>query len=304
MKNETPESQVQFTLITVTPTEAKAMLNTLDGRQRWLKDSHVDFLFRQMANGEWRPDTAEPVKISTEGKLLDGQHRMAAIVKYGMPVKLWVATNVPADVYNVLDNGVSRTPSDQLKAMHSKYPRDTAAVIRQLVALEGMWEGSSNRGRLSAVRLEQELRAREELIYESIREAVPGKNPSPFVKPVPIFRALYILGCEGAPEETKLFFNQLIFGESIKRGDPAYALRSWLVQKFGGTAYGGGAGVEATVKLVAVRTMNAFYAGKSLQKIGYKVGSKVPPLKFPKKGRKKKADEKPKTLGGLVERAG
>jgi hypothetical protein len=79
--------------------------------------------------GEWIP-THQGVAFAKSGKLIDGQHRLEAIVEANIPVEMLVVTGVRDDAYKVLDNGIKRTMAD-LTGMHMR----TAEVCRVLARL-------------------------------------------------------------------------------------------------------------------------------------------------------------------------
>lgn len=96
--------------MTVTPQVAKEFLskNTDNRHQRgWW----VFCLAKAIKRGDWIP-THQGVAFSKSGKLIDGQHRLEAIVESNMPVEMLVVTDVRDDAYKVLDNGIKRTLSD------------------------------------------------------------------------------------------------------------------------------------------------------------------------------------------------
>lgn len=78
------------TIIDVTPGMAVEWLRE-NAANRVLTESRVDILAESMRNGSWelrRPG----ITIGREGDLCDGQHRLSAIVKTGLTVRMYVAT--------------------------------------------------------------------------------------------------------------------------------------------------------------------------------------------------------------------
>lgn len=98
------------TIMTVTPEKAKAFLQfNTDNRTK--RGWWVSGLANMIKRGEWIT-THQGVAFSKSGKLIDGQHRLEAIVEANIPVEMLVVVDVPDDAYKVLDNGVKRTLSD------------------------------------------------------------------------------------------------------------------------------------------------------------------------------------------------
>jgi hypothetical protein len=119
---------MKATVIQITPEKAQAFLQlNTDNRQKrgWWIDSLVNMIKR----GEW-VTTHQGISFSKSGKLLDGQHRLEAIARAGIPVDMLVTTDVDDNAFKVLDNGIKRTLSD-LTGMHVR----TAEVCRVLAKL-------------------------------------------------------------------------------------------------------------------------------------------------------------------------
>jgi hypothetical protein len=95
---------------TITPEMAKVYLKkNTDNRNK--RGWWVSGLAGMIKRGEWIP-THQGVAFSKSGNLIDGQHRLEAIVEANMPVEMIVTTGVRDDAYKVLDNGIKRTLAD------------------------------------------------------------------------------------------------------------------------------------------------------------------------------------------------
>ena len=98
----------------VTPQQAEAWLkgNTLN---RDLRAAAVKKYARAMAAGQWEL-TPDGISFSPSGRILQGQHRLHAIVKSGCTVMMRVTYNVPESAYAKLDTGVIRNLQDRTGA--------------------------------------------------------------------------------------------------------------------------------------------------------------------------------------------
>lgn len=83
----------------------------------------------QMKNGKWR-ETGESIKISKDGKLLDGQYRCTAVVNTGISITVGVAWDVEEAAFWVVDSGKKRSMSDRLSAKGFSYAGDLATMLR------------------------------------------------------------------------------------------------------------------------------------------------------------------------------
>ncbi|MET7253454.1 hypothetical protein [Dyadobacter fermentans] len=112
----------------VSPALAEELLSG-NVSNRPLSKHHVSFLADQIKAGAWQV-TGDPVKISSAGRVLDGQHRLHAIIQSGIPVQVFIASDVPDEVFTVLDTGKVRSAKDVLGIENMKSPYDQAAVAR------------------------------------------------------------------------------------------------------------------------------------------------------------------------------
>lgn len=99
-------------LVVVTPGLAREWLTANTGN-RPIRDSHVRSLGDEMTAGQWKT-THQGIGFSKSGRLLDGQHRLAAIVASNWPVEMMVFVNLQDDVFGAIDRGKRRTHSDLL----------------------------------------------------------------------------------------------------------------------------------------------------------------------------------------------
>jgi len=117
-----------FKQIVITPDIARHYLkmNTIN---RHISDVKVAQYVRDILNGRWKSDTAECIKFSNTGKLIDGQHRLTAIVKANTPVSMCVVEGLADDVFSVLDTGKSRNAGDSFKVAQIKNANVTPSII-------------------------------------------------------------------------------------------------------------------------------------------------------------------------------
>lgn len=120
----------------MTPTLAQKHLSLSQGmRQRSLRRSYVSRLVAAIGRGEFKT-THQPVAIDTDGMILDGQHRLAAVVESGTAVDLLVAWDVDPDTFDVIDIGIARRASDTLTIAGYGNANVLAAAARDVLAWE------------------------------------------------------------------------------------------------------------------------------------------------------------------------
>jgi hypothetical protein len=97
----------------MTPAGARRLL-AANTRNRKLVPTRVARLAGQIQRGEWQVD-GSPIRISVTGVVLDGQHRLAAIMQAGVTVPgVVIITGLDDDAQMVMDTGKPRTFEDHL----------------------------------------------------------------------------------------------------------------------------------------------------------------------------------------------
>ena len=97
-------------IMTITPDLAQKFLAS-NNENRPIKKWWVTALSGAMRRGEWKL-SHQGIAIGQDGRLLDGQHRLLAVVSCGIPVLMSVTTGVDCDSFISMDVGVKRTVSD------------------------------------------------------------------------------------------------------------------------------------------------------------------------------------------------
>src|SRR5690606_15046145 len=82
-------------------------------------------------NGLWDPSACDPIRISSTGEIIDGQHRLNAIIKSGVPQDFIVYRNVPDDARYTFDQGKSRTAADAMKIHGVKNAGIIASIMNK-----------------------------------------------------------------------------------------------------------------------------------------------------------------------------
>lgn len=78
---------------------------------RKIKPNLVVKYAAQMERGAWHQN-GQPIIVSASGALLDGQHRLSAIVMSGIPQRCMVVEGVDDSAFATIDTGMSRTTAD------------------------------------------------------------------------------------------------------------------------------------------------------------------------------------------------
>jgi hypothetical protein len=119
---------------TITAKQAEKYLQ-FNINNRPLRKSLVNQYAKDMAAGNWRL-THQGVAFNCDGTLLDGQHRLAAVVQSGATVQMLVARGVDSRNQLVMDDHAKRSAGDALSlARKEKITQSEVAVIRGAIEL-------------------------------------------------------------------------------------------------------------------------------------------------------------------------
>lgn len=88
-------------IVTLTPEDAMALLES-NASNRPLNDQHVRRIARQIVDGKWRFN-GDTIKVSSTNDILDGQHRLWAIIEAKMSVVTIVVRGIEPDAFATID---------------------------------------------------------------------------------------------------------------------------------------------------------------------------------------------------------
>lgn len=259
--------QVDAQLVTVTPEIAEGWL-ARNTHNRRIRPKVVAQYARDMAAGNWQV-TGEAIKFAHDGRLLDGQHRLHAVVDSGRAVTMLVITGIDNAAQDVMDTGSRRLAADMLTlGGHSN---------AALLAASTKWAALYAEGRLYSDRATRDVthaNIRDFIaIYPDIEEAVTfasSLRKHIDLQPAILGASVWIIrqiDAEAADE----FFCRLADGIGLPAGSPILALRNRLRQiKKNRTR------VEPEVFLsLVIRAWNAWRAGRSLSNLPTHTGGKA-----------------------------
>ena len=109
------ENRSDVKLVTITPEMAEIMLEK-NIANRKVNQANVNRIAADMATGNYKVN-GETIKISPNGEILDGQHRLLACVKSGMSFQTYIVYNVEREAIGTIDMGKGRSVADSLNVM-------------------------------------------------------------------------------------------------------------------------------------------------------------------------------------------
>ena len=112
----------------ITPSIAKEMLKRNQGNRN-VSDVTVTFYASQMISGDWMFD-GQPIRFNNSGRLLDGQHRLSAIVESGTEQQFLIITGIASEAFKVMDTGRNRNSCDVFKISGIPYSSQVSTSCR------------------------------------------------------------------------------------------------------------------------------------------------------------------------------
>ncbi len=215
---------ISFQVEEVSPDRASQFLS-MNGVNRNLRKSHVTFLAGAMLRGEWELN-GEAIKFTKDGRLIDGQHRLNAIVQAGVPIVLPVVRGVDDSAFKTLDTGAARNHADALSIAGESLPTQLAAALRivtchDLGKLQDHFSGSA--GSPSNKQLHATLQ-QHPAVRDWVRKAYSDKIATGF-RPPTLAAICYLSSCRSNGHRAYEFIEAVGTGVGLDAGNPALLLR-------------------------------------------------------------------------------
>lgn len=212
---------MNFEIVSMTPEAAQEILLRNEGN-RPLRSITVLNYMKAMSQGAWQCN-GEAIKIAKSGRLLDGQHRLTAIVRSGVTVTIAVARNVDESAFKTIDTGMRRSVA-QIISMAGVSNASTIASACRWIAFYERKSGITA-GQVSS----QEVLSvidRHPLIHHFASMHKHSRNllPSAAV-------AVFTLAAEKyGQNRIDIFVSDVSSGVGLSRKMPAYELRERMIK--------------------------------------------------------------------------
>lgn len=275
------QSGPQYSIEDIDPETAKGLLGG-NTRNRNLRARVVDSYAADMKAGAWQ-ENGESIKIATDGTLIDGQHRLHAVVDSGTTQRMLVVRGLPMETQDVVDTGAKRSFADVLKLRKEPCPITVASVTRRV----HMWQRGfhttngnyvpTNTQLLATLNEHPDIRWSAE-IAETLR-----KHASIHGSVLGLCHWLFThLPAETLDERTQLnedvkwFFERLRDGDSLAVNHPIAVMRRTAVNNMTSKSRIN----ETVMAAYLIKAWNAYREGRAISLLQYRQGG-ASPEKFP-----------------------
>jgi hypothetical protein len=246
----TPEALPRAAWKKIDPATAAEMLKLLISNRR-LVVNHVAFLAREMREGRWRIN-GDTIRFSPK-RLLDGQHRLHAVIQSGVTITALVVEEIEDSAYDSIDTGRMRGAGDILSTNFGTQPFMMAAAARFIWYYDHSFS------------LDSSFRISNHEIVETVQ-----KNPflrfvcdylasQKTMRASPIAAALTLIERKSGQEMAMFFGQKLAMGTDLKADDPIRFFRDkWMLASSHRSSRG-----ERTVWIaILIKTFNSWSAHK------------------------------------------
>ena len=250
---------------TVTPTLA-TMLLAKNINNRPVNKATVEAYAQAMKRGEWKLN-GETIKLSSSGRLLDGQHRLLAVVASDRAIPACVTEGLDEDSFDTIDIGRTRKASDVLAIAGESNATRLAAAARAVLLLQG----NDVRRKVTPTQCRSVLQEMPELRFWVSRYAgmhtLKSLLPSSFAGIAALFAQRH------GTEKIEQFLEQVNSGIGLERGDPALTLRERFIERARGKLFD-----ADLIMAYIIKAMNAHVTGKKISILRMMADEKFPEI--------------------------
>lgn len=241
---------MQIQIETIQPEVAKCMLH-FNKANRSLSEHTVAKYARAMERGEWLLN-GEAIIFDDAGNLANGQHRLNACIRTGIPLNTVVVRGVHPDSFKTFDGGKTRSPADILSVAGEKNTVALASAARAYLMMEMI---GRKKFEITSTQIDKIVKTNRSLsrIVGTYVGHKPRVLPAGFCGVVAQVERLH-----GEPIASS-FLIKTISGVGLSKDDPEYILRD----KFLNTKYGCAISSEMG-RAFMIKAANAKIQGKKM----------------------------------------
>lgn len=256
----------------ITPAVAAGWLQKM-APNRHVNEKAVDRYAADMRAGRWQSNGCTIV-MGKSGQILDGQHRLRAIVKADEPVSMIVVSGVDDEAFATIDTGRPRSVSDVLAVMGYPSSLQLAAVARMSLVYQDTGEFNITPLTIS----NQQVLAVATSRAEEFNVAINAVRPTVRILKGSsgVWSVLWMAFGKIDPLDRDSFFEGMSTGVNLQDDSPVFALRRLLLER--ATSKHGTRGVFPVNILGAliVKAWNKYRAHERVSVLKWSAGESFP----------------------------
>lgn len=256
--------EIKSSLEKVTPAIAAEWLMH-NGSNRRLDERRVKVYENIIREGLWKVN-GDAIRFDMEGNLIDGQHRLQAIVKSGQSVQTFVIRGLEKESFATIDNGKSRTAADVFYINGVKNSTIIPGILKTYEELKlGHRDTKSN---ITITNIEaQKIYFEDTEFYGMVAtETNTLRKGNSFLPASTIGgNACYLIKDRNYPEDMVFSFFRQLCGKQMIKENGIYLLRERLMKE----RLHGVKTTRYVQQILLIKVWNAFVKGKQLKKLVY-----------------------------------
>lgn len=215
-------------VVLITPPIAEGYLGRVN-IQRKLKQHVVNRYAKDMAEGRWS-ECETAICFNQAGELVNGQHRLRAVIRSGVSIKFTVMRNMSEDAILRMDSGTPRTAGDQFQILGVLNSRLAAAVVKMLLSYDSLpgsvWVGPRVQQAVPQSLMVEHIKNHNDVIQNAISDVrclvKHRMNPT-------VMGVLHVIVARDSADSDMWgdFRNGLETGANLRDRDPRLALRNY-----------------------------------------------------------------------------
>lgn len=269
---------IETKLEVISPSQAKKHLAAWGGNRKVSK-LLVERYADAMRKGQWQAQNGETIKISKDGKLLDGQHRMHAVVESNKSIQFLVVRDVPFEAFVTIDSGKARSAGDVASIAGIANSSSVTSMARLMIQIEVLgYISEDSRLRPSKQEILAYCREHDAVMQESYRATIRSKCT--MLMGVTIPAAMHAMASmRGLGSYATQFFTEMgtgVFSIDNIEAYPVYMLRQRLIKmQASRTRF-----PPPVLMAYLIKTWNAFIQNKKAQIVRFTEAEDFPTMIF------------------------
>jgi hypothetical protein len=244
-------------LMDITPALAEDWLKKNPQVQRKQNKHTVNMISRLILSGQWRVN-GQTIIFNSDGKLADGQHRLAAIANSGKTCMNLVLYGVPVSAFETMDSGRARSPADALKAAGFNKTTGLASATTLIYKYKNGISLHSGYMKMSPLEISEMVRD-----DPAIKDALDNASPTfQVARSVAVPTLCYYIFWRINRKQCQEFFEKLSSGEDLAKGHPILELRRKLIGRAANERPN-----HSVLTHWIIKTWNAFRNGEELAQL-------------------------------------
>jgi len=214
-------SRISFAIETIDAPKAKKMLAT-NTNNRPLNERNLTKIANAMRLNHWEFN-GDPIRLSEDGDLLDGQHRLSAIIQVDAALPFAVIRGLKPSVFHTIDTNQPRTATDVFAINGEDNASSLVAALRFVDLAIHSYHTNRHSNIQMEIMLEEHPRIRDSVAY------IQGFKTTALKVPARVLYGYHYLMSAKDSTLADAFFAKLLTGENVMANEPVFVLRNTLI---------------------------------------------------------------------------